>query len=85
MALRAYEDGICPGCGQQVRYATDPGLAEFWTTMDPVRDHACTALADAHDAVKDDRHPHALRHVVGMREGWEEALAARREGAAPDQ
>lgn len=62
----------------------DPALADFWTTMDPVRDHACTALALAQDAVKDERHPHALRHVVGMREGWEDALAARREGAAAD-
>lgn len=84
MALRLYEDGLCPGCGQQIAYAMDPGLADFWTTMDPVRDHACTALAAAQDAVKDERHPHALRHVVGMRDGWEDVLAARRESAAAD-
>ena len=66
-------------------YAMDPGLADFWTTMDPVQDHACAALADAQEAVKESRHPHTLRHVVGMREGWEDALAARRESAAADQ
>lgn len=85
MALRLYEDGLCPGCGQQIAYAMDPALADYWTTMDPVRDHACTALALAQDSVKDERQPHALRHVVGMREGWEDVLAARREGAATDQ
>jgi len=74
LALRMYEDGICPGCQQQIKYAMDPALAEFWTTMQPVRDHACTALAEAQDAVKDSKHPHALRHIVGMREGWEDAL-----------
>jgi hypothetical protein len=84
MALRLYEDGMCPGCGQQIRYAMNPDLAEYWTTMAPVRDHACTALAEAQDGVKDSRHPHALRHVVGMREGWEDVLAARREGAASE-
>jgi len=76
MALRLYEDGLCPGCGQQIRYAMDPALAEFWTTMPPVRDHACTALAEAQDGVKDSRHPHALRHVVGLREGWGDASSA---------
>lgn len=85
LALNLYEDGICSGCGQQVKYAMDPALADYWTTMHPVRDHACTALAVAQDAVKDDKHPHALRHVVGMREGWEQALAASRESAAPDK
>lgn len=85
LALRAYEDGLCPGCGQQVRYATDPALEDYWTTAFPVRDHACTALSIAQDAAKDSRHPHALRHVVGLSEGWEDALAAsRREGAAAD-
>jgi len=53
----------------------DPVLAEYWTTMNPVRCHGCTALAVAQDVVKDANHPHALRHVVGMREGWEAALA----------
>lgn len=43
--------------------------------MDPVRCHACTALASAHDRVKDNDHPHALRHIVGLREGWEQARA----------
>lgn len=71
LALTAYEDGLCPNCGQNLRYAMDPALADYWTTMDAGRDHACTALASAQDRVKDSEHPHALRHVVGLREGWE--------------
>lgn len=63
----------------------DPALADYWTAMDPVRDHACTALADAQDRVKDSKHPHALRHVVGLRQGWEGALPARGESTPADQ
>ena len=63
----------------------DPDLAEHWTTMEPVRCHACTALAVAHKATEGADHPHALRHIVGLREGWEDARsAARRERAAAD-
>lgn len=76
LALRAYEDGIDPSTGQRIDLATNPLLADYWTTMNPVRDYAATALAVAQDAVKDDRHPHALRHVLGLREGWEDALTA---------
>lgn len=78
MALRAYEDGIDPSTGQRIDLATNPVLADYWTTMSPVRDFAATALADAQDRMKDEKHPHALRHVLGLREGWEEALAAKR-------
>jgi hypothetical protein len=79
IALSIYEDRIDPSTGQDVTLATNPALAEFWTTMHPVRDYAAQALAIAQDAVKDDKHPQTLRHVVGLREGWQDALAASRE------
>lgn len=86
VALSLYEDGICAGCGQQLKYAMDPALADYWTTMLPARDHACTALAVAQETVKDEKYPHAIRHVVGTRAGWEDALAASgREGVAAEQ
>jgi hypothetical protein len=54
--------------------------------MHPTVDYAAMALAQAQDAVKDEKHPQAYRHVVGLREGWQDALAASRsEGTAADQ
>ena len=73
MALRIYDDSTCTGCGQIMALALDPVLAGYWTTMEPVRDYACTALADAQKRDEGSAHSHALRHVVGLREGWEQA------------
>jgi len=75
LALQIHEDSLCPGCGQLVTESMEPALAEYWATMPPVRCFACTALADAQEGVKEFKHPHALRHVVGMTEGWEAVLA----------
>lgn len=84
-----HEDFTCSGCGQPMSESMDVDLAEHWTTMHPVRCYACTALAVAQKTVENETHPHALRHVVGLREGWVEARAAasaaRRERAAADQ
>lgn len=64
----------------------DPDLADEWTTMPAMRDHACTALARAQERDKDREHNGALRYVVGMREGWQDRLAATRaERAAASQ
>jgi hypothetical protein len=85
LALSIYEDRIDPATGQDVTLSTNPALADYWTTMHPVRDYAHQALAAAQESVKDEKHPQAWRHVVGLREGWEEALAAsRREGSAAE-
>jgi hypothetical protein len=67
----------------------DPDLADEWTTMEPFRDYACTAIARAAESAKDSDHPGALRYVVGLREGWEVrkagSVAARAERAASSQ
>lgn len=76
LALQEYEDQHCDHCGQNLKYAMDPDLADEWTTMAPVRDHACTALAQAAESNRDAKHAQALRYPVGMREGWEQRLAA---------
>ena len=44
--------------------------------MNPVRDYAHMALARAHKAAEGGEHPETLRHVIGLREGWEAALSA---------
>lgn len=85
LALRTYEDRIDPSTGQDIGLATHPALADYWTTMHPIRDYAHQALAIARKAVESDSHPETLRHVVGLREGWQAALAAWGERSAPDQ
>ena len=75
VALRAYEDNTCPGCGQQMHEAMDPDLEREWTTMLPHRDFACTTLAKAAEKYKDSEHPQALRYIVGLREGAEKRKA----------
>jgi len=78
LGLQAFEDNRCPDCGQRLDLALDPDLAEEWTTMNPVRDHACTAIAVAAETNKNAAHMGALRYPVGMREGWEERRSAAR-------
>jgi hypothetical protein len=73
LALRLYEDGTCSGCGQQVAYSMDPALEDYWVGIEPIRCHACTALAVAQDAVKEREWPHALRHILALQQGWEDA------------
>jgi len=86
LGLQAYEDNRCPDCGQRLDLATDPDLADEWTTMAPIRDHACTALGVAAEANKTASHSGALRFPVGLKEGWEDRQsAARAERAAANQ
>ena len=55
----------------------DPDLADEWTHLDPVVDHAAMALALAAESNKDAKHPEALRYAIGLREGWEARKAAK--------
>lgn len=67
----------------------DPDLSDEWTSMEPHRCGACTALAEAAEANKDSKHPGALRYILGLHEGWEKRKAAksaaRAERASSDQ
>ena len=80
LALQQYEDSLCDGCGQVLRESMDGDLLDEWTTAEPYRCGACTAIARAAEqADKVGReHPGALRFIVGLREGWEGRLAAAR-------
>jgi hypothetical protein len=89
LALQEYEDSTCSGCGQPLSESMDPDLAEEWTGTHPHRCGGCTALAVLAEQNKDAKHPHALRYVIGLREGWQERkarlVAARAERAASNQ
>ena len=67
LALQLYEDGLCPGCGQQRHEAMDPDSEGRWAALDPARCHACTALAAKAKEYADTPVPSALRYTVGMR------------------
>lgn len=53
----------------------DYRLEDHWAVANTVRCQACTTLAEAHEADEGKRHPHALRHVLGLTEGWEAAVS----------
>lgn len=71
LALAIHEATLCSGCGQDMAYSMDPDLADEWSTTDPTRCHACTALERASDRVGDTEHARALRFTPGLREGWQ--------------
>jgi len=72
-----YEANVDPSHGQLRSLAMDPDLADEWTHMDPVVDYAAMALAVSADTKKDEKHPDAYRHAIGLREGWEARRAAK--------
>lgn len=80
LALAIHEATLCSGCGQELHLSMDPDLADEWTTAQPDRCHACTALSRASDQISESKwdHPRALKITPGMREGWEDRLAETR-------
>jgi hypothetical protein len=77
LALTLYEANIDPSHGQRKDLALDPDLADEWTGLAPVRDHAALAMTLLADSVKDSDHPESFRYMLGLREGWEERKAAK--------
>lgn len=75
LALTLHEDRIDPSHGQRKDLALDPDLADEWTYVEPVMDYAALAITLSAEAKKDSDHPHAWRHLIGLREGWEERRA----------
>ena len=55
----------------------DPDLSDEWTSMEPQMCGGCAAYARAQDRSKDREHPHAWKHVLGLREGWQARKAAK--------
>ena len=76
LALTLHEERIDPSHGQRKDLALDPDLADEWTYMAPVMDYAALAMRQSANSVKGDN-ADAARHLIGLREGWEERKAAK--------
>jgi hypothetical protein len=65
----------------------DYRLEDHYAIAATVRCQGCDTIADAQHADERDgkRNPQALRHVLGLLPGWEDAIAAPVEGASADQ
>ncbi|NUO35507.1 MAG: hypothetical protein HOQ27_10665 [Dermatophilaceae bacterium] len=77
LALTLYEDRIDPSHGQRRDLALDPDLADEWTYTDPVMDFAALAIEQSAKSKEKSDHPQAWRHLIGLREGWEDRKAAK--------
>lgn len=66
-----------PSHGQLRSLAMDPDLADEWTFVDPVVDYAALAMAQSADTKSKATHPETYRHLVGLREGWEDRKAGK--------
>jgi len=77
LALAIYEDRIDPSHGQRKDLALDPDLCNEWASLDPVVDYAARALRESAEATKGWEHPEDARHLIGLKEGWEERKAAK--------
>ena len=75
LALTLHEDRIDPSHGQRKDLALDPDLAGQWAYMDPVVDYAARALRESAESIKGWDHPEDARHLIGLKEGWQEHKA----------
>lgn len=66
LALQAYEDARCSGCGGFIPDTTKPE-AEDSFRVEASRCHLCTARAQEADGYKDNPHPQALLYRVERR------------------
>jgi hypothetical protein len=85
LALQAYEDGLCSGCGHPMSETMDPDLLDEWDYLTPHRCGACTQIAKSRDvAQKTWDQPEALRHIPALPEGWQERRESARRRRAED-
>lgn len=59
-ALVAYEDSLCPSCGNPRHETMDPDHESDWTAPLPLRCHACTAIAHRAKEYAESDAPQAL-------------------------
>lgn len=60
LALQAYEDARCGGCGGFLPDTTDQSADEGYRVPDPTRCHRCTAISQKAESYRDARQPQAL-------------------------
>lgn len=66
LALQAYEDSCCSGCGAFLPDTT-AAEAEDAYRIEPARCHRCTAISQAADGFRENPHAHALLYRVKRR------------------
>lgn len=66
LALQAYENSCCTGCGGFLPDTTDPKSEEAFR-VEAARCHRCTAIAQEADGYKENDHPQALLYRVERR------------------
>lgn len=60
-ALTAYEAMLCSGCGQPIHESMDIESDGEWSAPEPMRCHACTAIAERAASYSEARAPQALK------------------------
>lgn len=64
LALKAYRDGRCPGCGGDLNVTTASEHEERYRHQPPLVCFRCVAFSQAHQAYGDQQHQGALIHLV---------------------
>lgn len=73
VALQAYEDDCCPGCGQPRTYGMDPDAHGRYHVQSATC-HACTALERAHDKRGGRSLPPGVKEYVAPDRALEHAM-----------
>jgi hypothetical protein len=60
IALQAYDDQTCKGCGGYLPETTAPEADEGYRVDNPTRCHRCTAIGQKADSYHKAKQPHAL-------------------------
>lgn len=64
VALAAWRDMRCKGCGGDLAVTTDPANEGRFQPALPVQCFRCEAFSRSHQAYADEPHPHTLLHLV---------------------
>lgn len=64
LALKAYRDSRCPGCGGDLNVTTATEHEDRYRHQPPLVCFRCVAFSQAHQAFADQPHPSAFIHLV---------------------
>jgi hypothetical protein len=67
LALQAYEDLACAGCGGLLSDTTAEGAEDGYRVPPPTRCHRCTAIGQASEDYRETNQPQALLYRVERR------------------
>lgn len=64
LALGAYRDSLCPGCGGEIQVTGRPEYEDRYRPLPPIECHRCVGFIRSRHAHKDNPNPEALIHRV---------------------